>query len=72
MNHMDQKQAFCCLNCANLPPCNAAAGNCVPCCKDCEDINGCATTAYFGKDDRIYKKYFATFGGFSRFSGPAS
>jgi len=57
---MTQKQAYCCLNCTNLPPCNAAAGNCVPCCADCGDTSNCFSTAYFGKDDKIYQGYTAT------------
>jgi len=57
---MDKKTAYCCLNCANLPPCNAAAGDCVACCKDCGDTSSCKTTAYFGKDDKIYLAYSAT------------
>jgi hypothetical protein len=44
---MDEKQAYCCLSCTNLPPCNAAAGNCVPCCADCEDVSKCQSSAYF-------------------------
>ena len=36
---MDQKQAYCCLNCRNLPPCNAASGNCKECCEDCQDFS---------------------------------
>ena len=58
---MTEKQAYCCLNCTNLPPCNPAAGNCVSCCADCGDTNSCITTAYFGKDDQIYKGYVATY-----------
>jgi hypothetical protein len=57
---MDKKQAFCCLNCTNLPPCNAAAGNCVPCCADCGDTSNCRSTAYFGKQGGIYKGYIST------------
>jgi len=53
---MTQKEAYCCLNCTNLPPCNAAAGNCVPCCKDCGDTSGCSSSAYF-KDGKFYKDY---------------
>lgn len=44
---MDKKQAYCCLNCTNLPPCNAAAGNCEPCCADCGDASMCQSSAYF-------------------------
>ena len=54
---MDQKQAFCCLNCTNLPPCNAAAGNCVPCCKDCGDTSQCSTAAFAGTGGKLYKKW---------------
>ena len=57
---MDQKTAYCCLSCTNLPPCNAAAGTCAECCKDCRDTSSCTTTAYFGKDDTIYKAYTTT------------
>jgi hypothetical protein len=58
---LTQKQAYCCLNCTNLPPCKAAAGNCVECCEDCGDTSMCRSTAYFGKDDKIYKKYRVTY-----------
>jgi hypothetical protein len=56
---MNQDQAFCCLNCTNLPPCNAAAGNCAPCCKDCGDTSNCYSSAYF-KDGEFYIDYSAT------------
>jgi hypothetical protein len=57
---MNEKQAYCCLECANLPPCDAAAGNCAPCCSDCGDTSICQTSAYFGKNDKIYKGYTTT------------
>jgi hypothetical protein len=44
---MTRKQAYCCLNCTNLPPCNAAAGNCKECCKDCTDTSICKFSAFF-------------------------
>lgn len=44
---MTPQQAYCCLNCINLPPCNAPARNCEPCCADCGDTSSCTTTAYF-------------------------
>ena len=56
---MDEKRAYCCLNCTNLPPCNAAAGNCVECCKDCGDTSSCQTTAYFDGSN-FFKDYIYT------------
>jgi hypothetical protein len=55
---MDQKAAYCCLNCNNLPPCNAAAGNCLPCCQDCGDTSSCIGGAYF--NGGFYKDYIYT------------
>ena len=56
---MDKKTAYCCLNCTNLPPCNAAAGNCEPCCADCGDTSSCTTTAYFDGSN-FFKDYIYT------------
>ena len=56
---MTKKRAFCCLSCNNLPPCNAAAGNCAECCKDCGDTSKCSSSAYF-KDGIFYLDYSAT------------
>jgi hypothetical protein len=58
---MDRKQAYCCLNCTNLPPCNAAAGNCKECCKDCKDTSVCLSSAYFDGVG-FYKKWTMTDG----------
>ena len=57
--YMDEKRAYCCLNCTNLPPCNAAAGNCVPCCKDCGDTSACQSSAYFDGSN-FYADYSAS------------
>ena len=58
---MDKKRAFCCLNCTNSANCCGACGECPACCKDCGDTSSCVTSAYFGKDDKIYKRYIATY-----------
>jgi hypothetical protein len=65
---MTKKQAYCCLNCTNSAGCSAVAGQCPSCCADCGDTSGCITTAYFGKDDQIYKGYIATSAGSSEWS----
>jgi hypothetical protein len=57
---MDQKQAYCCLNCTNLPPCNAAAGNCIPCCADCGDTSACKSIAYIDQYNNFFEGYIAT------------
>ena len=57
---MTKKQAYCCLNCTNSAGCSAVAGQCPYCCADCGNTSSCTTTAYFGKDDQIYKGYIST------------
>ena len=54
---MNKEQAYCCLNCANLPSCNAAAGDCEPCCSDCGDTSICQTSAYYFKDGKFYTDF---------------
>jgi hypothetical protein len=56
---MTPKEAYCCLNCADLPPCNAAAGNCVECCEDCGDTSECLSSAYFDGSS-FFKDYIYT------------
>lgn len=58
---MDKKRAFCCLNCTASANCCGACGECPECCKDCGDTSFCVASAYFGKDDQIYKAYTATY-----------
>jgi hypothetical protein len=53
---MTKKQAYCCLNCANLPPCSAAAGNCASCCAECGDTSNCISSAFFDGNN-FYKKW---------------
>ena len=57
---MSEERAYCCLNCANLPPCSESAGNCVSCCADCGDTSMCKQSAYF-KDGSFYLNYKSTF-----------
>jgi hypothetical protein len=54
---MTPKEAYCCLNCTNVPPCNAAAGNCVSCCADCGDTSQCSNAAFVGADGKFYRKW---------------
>ena len=58
---MTKKRAYCCLNCKASANCCGACGECPECCKDCGDTSSCVTSAYFGKDDKIYKKYIVNY-----------
>lgn len=56
---MTPKEAYCYLNCANLPPCSAAAGDCTACCKDCpKDYSNFSDTAYFDGSN-FYKDFIS-------------
>jgi len=56
---MTPEEAYCYLNCANLPPCSAAAGDCTACCKDCpKDYSNFSDTAYY-KDGVFYKNFIS-------------
>ena len=56
---MTQKEAYCCLSCRDLPPCNAAANNCVECCEDCKNTSECSSSAYFDGSS-FFKDYIYT------------
>jgi hypothetical protein len=58
---MTKEEAYCCLNCGESAGCCGPCGECSECCKDCGDTSSCVTSAYFGKDDKIYKAYTATY-----------
>jgi len=53
---MNKKQAYCCLNCSNLSPCNGAI-DCDVCCEDCGDMSTCKGSAFLDKDDKFYLSY---------------
>ena len=57
---MTEEQAYCCLTCRESAGCCKTCGECPDCCEDCGDMSSCGTTAYFGKDDKIYKGYTTT------------
>ena len=57
---MDKKQAYCCLNCADLASCCQPCNECPSCCLDCENMSGCKATAYFDGSN-FYKDFIFTF-----------
>lgn len=57
----NQELAYCCLNCTDQKNCCVACGECPGCCADCGDTSMCQSTAYFGKNNKIYKAYTATY-----------
>lgn len=59
--YMDEKRAYCCLNCTASQNCCGPCDKCAACCRECGDTSSCATSAYFGKDDKIYRRYIATY-----------
>ena len=56
---MDEKQAYCCLNCTTSANCCAPCGECPTCCADCGDNSGCSSSAYF-KNGKFYKDFIFT------------
>jgi len=71
MNKLEQ--AYCCLTCANLPPCNIEVRNCKECCKNCGDTSKCLGSAYFDGStffrDYIYKAELTSSYGFNENDG---
>jgi hypothetical protein len=56
---MDEKTAYCCLNCTTSANCCGTCGECPECCKDCRDTSKCKATAYFDGIS-FYKDYIYT------------
>ena len=60
---MTKKEAYCCVDCRVSANCCAECDKCTACCEDCEidPREYCPLSAYFGKDNKIYKEYTATY-----------
>ena len=54
---MDQKQAYCCLNCTN---CCETCGECPACCEDCGDTSNCWRSRAYFNGSNFYKDFIFT------------